>query len=470
MILLLLLAASGTSLLLAAEQPSTTDKFRALLERLGASRYEGALADEEVAAESDLRLLSQADMERLGLRIGVRNRIAAWQQEEQAPGHSLGGSATNYNLTFNVMEFGAQPSGACCSTAAINATIHASFKQGGDFNCGQGCATWGPTVLFPHGVYAINETLPLAGLMKGSGTAMIKMLDPSKDLFYATSGWRIRIEGLRFYGGNNHIRLGTNNTDCSFWVIRDCVFSGARSAAIRTLDHDALPYYTGSQSTQLTISDSQFFNNEQVLVWGGDTATLNDLWVEGSGYNASYDKAIFENHAKMILNRMLGVPAKGTGTQRWIDNHGETNAHNCRFGGESGGWAVAVNYISFACYPCDPYTAGCGPCWKTPPPTIAPWNKTMTGMGPTFNGGGLRFTECDLYSKASSFGKIQMAGAVVYFQEIPSYLVIADSMGFKECSVCGLPGEGLIRINPAIELSSEGQLAVSQPARLLCGL
>ena len=88
----------------------------------------------------------------------------------------------------------------------------------------------------------------------------------------------------------------------------------------------------------------------------------------------------------------------------------------------------------------------------------------MTGMGPTFNGGGLRFTECDFFSKASGFGKVppQMAGAVIYFQEIPSYLSIVDSMGFKECTVCGLPGEALVRINPTIALSSEGQLAVAR--------
>jgi len=75
---------------------------------------------------------------------------------------------------------------------------------------------------------------------------------------------------------------------------------------------------------------------------------------------------------------------------------------------------------------------------------------------------GLRFSECDFFSKESSFGKVppQMAGVVIYFQEIPSYLVIKNSMGFVGCSVCGLPGEALIRINPRIELSSDGQLAV----------
>jgi hypothetical protein len=163
----------------------------------------------------------------------------------------------------------------------------------------------------------------------------------------------------------------------------------------------------------------------------------------------------------MILNRMLGVPYGGTGKQRWIDNHGETNANNCRFGGENGGMTVAINYNSFVCYPCDSYTAGCGPCWSTPPHDIAPYNRTMSGAGPTFAGGGMRFNQCDMFSKASSFGRAGMGGAVFYLEEIPSYFVLKDCMGFVECTVCGLPGESLIKINPSIELSSEGQLAVA---------
>jgi hypothetical protein len=223
-------------------------------------------------------------------------------------------------------------------------------------------------------------------------------------------------------------------------------------------------WYTGSQSTQMTITASQFFNNEQVVVWQGDTLTVEDIWVEGSGHNASYNKSLFENHAKMILNRMLGVPSTGTGLQRWIDNYGELDAHNCRFGGENGGMTVAVNYASFVCYPCSPMTVGCGPCWASPPRGVAPYNRTPTGMGPTFNGGGMRFSACDMFSKAAAQtapGRPEGLKAVIVLEEIPSYLVITDSMGFKECSVCGLPGEALLAVNPAISLSSQGQLAVA---------
>ena len=162
----------------------------------------------------------------------------------------------------------------------------------------------------------------------------------------------------------------------------------------------------------------------------------------------------------MILNRMLGVPSTGTGHQRWIDNYGELNAHNCRFGGENGGMTVAVNHASFVCYPCSPMTPGCGQCWSSPPRDIMPYNRTQSGTGPTFNGGGLRFSQCDFFSKASA--GTDGFKAVIVLEEIPSYLVITDSMGFKECSVCGLPGEALLRVNPKISLSSQGQLAVAR--------
>ena len=124
----------------------------------------------------------------------------------------------------------------------------------------------------------------------------------------------------------------------------------------------------------------------------------------------------------MILNRMLGVPSVGTGRQRWIDNHGELNANNCRFGGENGGMTVAVHYASFVCYPCG--NVGCEPCVATPRKSspsrcvlfrrsskraavcctahdVAPYNTTPSGLGPSFQGGGMRFHQCDMFSKCA---------------------------------------------------------------------
>ena len=73
----------------------------------------------------------------------------------------------------------------------------------------------------------------------------------------------------------------------------------------------------------------------------------------------------------------------------------------------------------------------------------------------------MRLTRRCVRVRASSFGKDGDGGAVLYLQEIPSYLVVDDCMGFVECSICGLPGESLLKVNPSIELSSKGQLAVA---------
>ena len=75
--------------------------------------------------------------------------------------------------------------------------------------------------------------------------------------------------------------------------------------------------------------------------------TIEDVWVEGAGpVNQSAFKALFENYGMMVLNRMLGVPAPKPGLgQRWIDNHGDLTARNCRFGGEGGGMTVSGSRI-----------------------------------------------------------------------------------------------------------------------------
>ena len=47
-----------------------------------------------------------------------------------------------------------------------------------------------------------------------------------------------------------------------------------------------------------------------------------DSWSTGSGYNGSYGKALIENHDKLMLRNVLGVPG-GAGKRhlnRWIDN------------------------------------------------------------------------------------------------------------------------------------------------------
>ena len=54
--------------------------------------------------------------------------------------------------------------------------------------------------------------------------------------------------------------------------------------------------YKGSASTQVTVRDSEFFRNEQVLVNWCDGFSFTDSWVEGCYMpTCGKGKALFEN-------------------------------------------------------------------------------------------------------------------------------------------------------------------------------
>ena len=54
--------------------------------------------------------------------------------------------------------------------------------------------------------------------------------------------------------------------------------------------------YKGSASTQVTVRDSEFFRNEQVVVNWCDGFSFTDSWVEGCYMpTCSKGKALFEN-------------------------------------------------------------------------------------------------------------------------------------------------------------------------------
>ena len=109
--------------------------------------------------------------------------------------------------------------------------------------------------------------------MRGEGGAMINQKNHTADIFASAAIWRLHVQGLILHGGRNHFNIGTNNTDASFFVFKQCTFSSASGAAIRLRppsDIDLPPalakYYHGTGSTQVTVRDSNFFNNEQLAI------------------------------------------------------------------------------------------------------------------------------------------------------------------------------------------------------------
>jgi hypothetical protein len=172
---------------------------------------------------------------------------------------------------FDVLSFGADPTGKDDSTAAFQAAVDAASKTYIERNCGgPGCGRSIADVFVPSGFYTLTGAIELgvAPGIHGEGTAMLHQTNSTADIFTGRGLWRTQISGLHFISGVNHLHLGTNNLDTAFITIERCVFTNASSAAIRTIPatgtYSNKTAYHGSASTQVTVSKCEFFRNEQV--------------------------------------------------------------------------------------------------------------------------------------------------------------------------------------------------------------
>jgi hypothetical protein len=410
-------------------------------------------------------------------------------------------SGPHPQLPLNVRDYGAIGDGEHDDTDAIQRALHfagratlgnyAPIAQGGDSSLQR------PTLLFPTGAYLISRTLFPGGGVDGSApcdarvhdtnqscvpaawlrgeSALIKQVNSSADILYYSRAWRWQVSGLHFVGGRNHIHTGNNDTDKSIIVVTDCLFANASSAAIRTMGpgwwtEGEGPYFRGSASTQYTIRSSQFFANEQVVVNWCDYMVVEDVWVERAGPNGSYAKALFENHDKLILLRMLGVPQPIAGhDQRWIDNHNHGNqggvitARDSRFGGEGGGFTVCVNFASFLCAPAgrSNWPAGMPGGYKNcqPPPKsgVLPDGTRSTGLS-----GVIVLDSCMLDSHGN-----HQRNSSIYLEAIPSQLIIRGCYGFDYAPRYENPAIQIIRVDPDLDLDgAQLDFAATRPGLL----
>jgi hypothetical protein len=92
-----------------------------------------------------------------------------------------------------------------------------------------------PMIIFPAGTYKISSALVgyREMYLKGVGNAIIKQIDPKKDLYYQHGAYRSTIENLVFNGGKIQVHLWTGNMDAAKIVITDCRFENSSSEAIR---------------------------------------------------------------------------------------------------------------------------------------------------------------------------------------------------------------------------------------------
>eukprot|EP01048_Picozoa_sp_COSAG05_P002172 COSAG05_NODE_83_length_20755_cov_5.928011_3_plen_1366_part_00 len=192
---------------------------------------------------------------------------------------------------FNVFDFGALGDGLHDDTDALQRALDAAgaATRGVSDHDDSACAH--PTLVFPSGRYKLSRTLEARGSTCGhhgkgkkgkdegcinpanlrGESALLIQTNASADILYNPSVWHWSITGLHFASGRNHIYLGNNDTNKGFVTVRDCLFANASSAAVRTMGPnwwtgEGSYYSRGTASTQVTIKDSQFYDNERVAV------------------------------------------------------------------------------------------------------------------------------------------------------------------------------------------------------------
>jgi hypothetical protein len=423
-------------------------------------------------------------------KVVLKTRLKTDDELGQTPRQTL----------LNVLDYGAYGDGIHDDTDAIQSALHfaglatrgnyAPITHGGDASLQH------PTLLFPTGTYLISRTLYPNGGVDGTKpcekkvhdtnqscvcpawlrgeSSLLKQINSSADILYNQALWRWKVTGLHFVGGRNHIYVGNNDTDNTFVTVRDCLFANASSAAIRTMGpgwwtgEEGL-YNRGTASTQFTIRDSQFYSNEQVLVNWCDYMVVEDVWVEHAGPNGSYGKALFENHDRLLLTRMLGVPEPIAGNdQRWIDNHnhgvigGTVVARDCRFGGEGGGFTVVVNFASFLCAHAgrSKWATGMPGGYKNchPPPQFG-----ALPNGTNASTSGMIVIDSCLLDSCGNHDRY----ANIYLEALPAQIILRNSRGFDFAPRYENPAMQVIRVDPRLDLDGpQLEYAATRPGLL----
>jgi hypothetical protein len=243
-------------------------------------------------------------------------RVRSITQEGSSPGASPGD-------IFNVKDFGATGDGSTDDTVAIemaiNAAANATFAIMWDASSPESRTVVASraTVFFPSGHYLLTRTLVLNATRKslshytmspnlrGEGRAILHQEHNASDIIFGSQIIRWQVSGLTFLGGLNQLHIGNNNTDKGQIIISDCSFLFASGAAIRLLEpsadnwpatvgkqvhgkrHHELKVFSGSFSTQVTVTTSIFQECNQALVNWADWTSVSDCWVTVSAAAAT---------------------------------------------------------------------------------------------------------------------------------------------------------------------------------------
>ena len=265
----------------------------------------------------------------------------------------------------NAKDFGAKGDGKTDDTTAIQRFVTTVEQQGLGYAAGIYERSY-PEIVFPEGTYLVSKPIffsvnpGVRGLnIRGEGKAVIRQINPDRDVFYLNRTYRILVENLTFEGGKHHLKIYNENWDAARVVIKDCTFRNSSSFAIEDILHgpkgtpandfgyltDFFSYYYGAiappykvdmiaglpeltpqdesgpivyfNSTQTHITRCKFEKCMKVLNGQSDGSCMDNCVIET---NPDMKGAAIFSGGILMLENITGLAHVTEGNnQRWID-------------------------------------------------------------------------------------------------------------------------------------------------------
>ncbi len=276
-----------------------------------------------------------------------------------APASARSAAPSASDPALNVKNFGAQGDGVTDDTDAIQRCLLKAAGPEYPKSFYKAFAAT-PEVFFPKGTYLISRTLlaPECGSKSGLGLitlcgqdAVLKQLNPDKDILYFRLAFRVLIEGMTFEGGRRQLKLWSRNLDTAHVIIRDCVFRNSTGYAIddqirkrkktdnpyenlsdmvepyeigfdaqgmpklTPIDESPLPHYP-FVSTTMRITRCSFQKCMGLSIWA-DWALLDDSAIET---HPDMSGAAIISGGQLLLENVTGVAHATKGRRQcWIE-------------------------------------------------------------------------------------------------------------------------------------------------------
>jgi Concanavalin A-like lectin/glucanases superfamily/Pectate lyase superfamily protein len=206
-------------------------------------------------------------------------------------------------------------------------------------------------LVIPNGNYIFSKQIDLPEniVIRGSGHVSITPgANKNHDIFSIKNTGKVIIQNLNFLNCRTAIKSFPHGNQKSLLIVDNCTFRKAKDFAIYSFSK------AKSAKNQILASNCTF-DYSRVLWHNLKDATIKNCWVTSDPTMA--DSGEIVNKGNLLIKSLIGVPKvpkknkdniKKFFDKRWINNYGNIYLDYCRFGSESGGIPVIVNFSDTA--------------------------------------------------------------------------------------------------------------------------